>query len=108
MQRSYYIFNDDGDILAIFKDEEFARDYLDHMGLKEQNCGIGMLPDNIYIFEEHNAKYYMEQPTLKQSIHKNCRRFKEIDKGVGYCFLMNETVNAYDSNCTMIEERKNE
>ena len=106
MQKSYYIFNEDGDIIAIFKEEEFAKDYLDHMGLKEHNCGIGMLPDNTYIFEEHNAKYYMESPILKQSIHKHCCRFRQIDEYTGYCFLMNETVSAYDPNCTMMEEKK--
>lgn len=106
MQKSYYIFNYNGDVLAIFKDEEFARDYLDHMGLKEHNCGIGMLPDSIYIFEEHNAKYYMESPTLKKSMHKNCRRFKQLDDDIGYCFLMNEAVDPYAPNCTMMEEKK--
>ena len=106
MQKSYYIFNDDGEVIAIFKEEEFARDYLDHMGLPEDNCGIGMLPENVYVFAEHNAKYYMESPTLKQSVHKNCRRFKQIDDTCGYCFLTNETVEAYGHNCTMIEEKK--
>jgi hypothetical protein len=106
MQKSYYIFNDDGDVLAIFKNEEFARDYLDHMGLNEDYCGIGMLSENVYVFEEHNAKYYMESPTLKQSMHKHCRRFKQVDDNTGYCFLTNEMVAPYDKNCTMIEEIK--
>ena len=107
MQKVYYIFDYDGDVIAIFKNEDFARDYLYHLGIDEEYCKIGMLSDSVFFFEEHDAKYHtFEDSSLKIKTHKDCRRFKKFNDEEGYCFLTDERVNAYDKSCSMIEVKK--
>lgn len=109
MQTSYYIFDDEGEVIAIFKDEAFARDYLYHLDVNEEYCRIGMLSENVFIFEEHDAKFYtLQDSSLSIKTHKDCSRFKiaHIDDEEGYCFLTDEKVNAHEQCCTMIDVKK--
>lgn len=108
MQTSYYIFDDEGEVVAIFKDEAFARDYLYHLGVDEEYCKIGMLSENVFQFSEHDAKYHMlTDSSLKIKTHQDCRRFKQLFDGEeGYCFLTDEAVNAHDRSCSMIQVKK--
>ena len=106
MQTSYYIFDDEGAVIAIFKDEEFARDYLYHLGITEDYCKIGILNDNVFIFEEHDAKYHMQQSSLNTYMHQDCKRFKRISEEIGYCFLTDENVVPYGDACNAIEVKK--
>ena len=105
----YYIFDEDENVIAIFTDEAFARDYLYHIGANEGNCKIGVLSENTFDFQQHDAKYHtLQDSSLQRKVHKDCKRFKALntDEVVGYCFLTDEKVNAYQSCCTMIEEKK--
>lgn len=106
MQQVFYIFDDEGEVIAIFKDEEFARDYLYHLGVDEEYCRVGMLADSVFSFAEHDAKYYtFKDSSLKMKTHKDCTRFKVAnpDDEEGFCFLTDEEVNAYDECCTMVD-----
>ena len=105
----YYIFDEDENVIAIFTDEAFARDYLYHIGANEEKCKIGMISSRVFNFDEHDAKYHtLQDSSLKRKIHRDCKRFKEIDSNgvIGYCFLTDEKVNGYKTCCTMIEEKK--
>ena len=103
----YYIFDDEGNVIAIFSDEAFARDYLYHLGIDEDYCKIGMLGESVFDFDQHDAKYYtLQDSSLKVKVHKDCKRFKKIDDETGYCFLTDEQVNACDNSCTMIDVKK--
>ena len=107
MQESYYIFTDEGEVIAIFQSEDFARDYLYHLGLDESSCRIGMLPDNVFNFEEHDAKYYtMEDSSLDTISHRECIRYRPITDVVGYCFFIDDKVNGFKKGCTMAEKKK--
>ena len=107
MQESYYIFTNEGEVIAIFQSEDFARDYLYHLGLDEGCCKIGMLPDNTFNFEEHDSKYHtMENSSLNTLSHRECSRYRPITESVGYCFLTDEQVNGFKKCCTMVEEKK--
>lgn len=103
----YYIFDDEGNVIAIFNDESFARDYLYHIGADEEFCRIGVLSENVFDFQQHDAKYHtLEDSSLKMKLHRECRRFRPMTENVGYCFLMDEQVDAYDKACTMMEKKK--
>lgn len=103
----FYIFDDEENVIAIFTEEGFARDYLYHIGVAEDNCKIGVLSKNIFDFQQHDAKYHtLQESSLVRKIHQDCKRFRRIDDLVGYCFLMDEKVNPYEQCCTMIEEKK--
>lgn len=109
MQTSYYIFDDEGEVIAIFKNEEFARDYLYHLGVDEEYCRIGMLGESVFNFEEHDSIHYtLQDSSLKVKTHKDCKRFRQpfTDTDEGYCFLTDEQVHAHDRGCSMIEVRK--
>ena len=110
MQEVYYIFDGDGEVIAIFKDEEFARDYLYHLGVDEEFCRIGILGESVFRFEEHDAKYYKigEDSSLRIKTHNECKRFRVAyeDDMEGYCFLTDENVMAYDKCCSMIDVKK--
>lgn len=116
MQTCYYIFNDIGDVIAIFKNKEFAQDYLDHMMMPEDNCRIGMLADNVFRFEEHDAKYHtLQDSSLKDKRHMDCDKFHQYyvtsvtpssEMTKGYCFLNDIVVDAFDKACNIIQERK--
>lgn len=109
MQTVYYIFDTDMNVIAIFKDEEFARDYLYHLGIDEEYCKKGMLGKSVFKFDEHDAKYYnFKDSSLNSKMHKDCKRFKKVYEydEEGYCFLMDEKVYGYDEACTMIEVKK--
>lgn len=112
MKQCYYILDDMSNVIAIFQNEEFARDYLDHMLMEEDNCHIGVLADNVFRFEEHDAKYFtLKDSSLKQKRHQHCKRFtffnlKDISDDKGYCLLRDDIVNGLDQACGMIEEQK--
>lgn len=107
MQESYYIFTDEGEVIAIFQSEDFARDYLDHLGLDESYCSIGILSDNVFNFQEHDAKYHtLDSSLLNGLMHMDCKRYRPISESIGYCFFVDEKINGYRKCCTMIEERK--
>lgn len=109
MQTSYYIFDDEGEVIAIFKDESFARDYLYHLGVDEEYCRIGVLGENVFQFDEHDAKYHtLTDSSLKIKTHKDCKRFRQRfnDDEEGYCFLTDEQVSAHDRSCSMIQVKK--
>lgn len=105
----YYIFDDEKNVIAIFIDEAFARDYLYHIGADEDNCKIGILSSNVFDFQQHDAKYHtLQDSSLQRKTHHDCRRFRAIDADglIGYCFLTDEKVNGYKPCCTMVEEKK--
>lgn len=110
MQLVYYIFNDLGEVLAIFTSEELAIDYLEHMFMDESNCKQGMLGESVFRFEEHDAKYHtMQDSSIEKKRHIECKRFKKFhqsDDDLGYCFFMDEIVNGLDLACNMIEAKK--
>lgn len=108
MKLSYYILNEHDEVIAIFKDEEYARDYLDHIGLSEVYCKKGVVNESIFRFEEHDAKYHtMEDSSLNKKQHMQCRRFRyyDIENDYGYCFLIDEILEGHDDACGMISER---
>lgn len=109
MQLSYYVFNDLGEVLAIFTSEELAIDYLEHMFMDTNNCKKGYVADNVFRFEEHDAKYHtMEDSSLHQKKHIECKRFKKINttNDMGYCFFTDEFVDGIEQACNMIKEKK--
>ena len=108
MQRSYYIFDNEGKVIAIFTSEAFARDYLYHLGLDEDYCRIGILSENVFDFSQHDSKYHtFKDSSLRVKTHNECRRFRELNSdGVGYCFMVNEQVNGYEQGCSMIQVKK--
>lgn len=68
MKLSYYILNENDEVTAIFQNEEYARDYLDYMGLSENYCKKGVVNESIFRFEEHDAKYHtMEDSSLNKN-----------------------------------------
>ena len=103
----YYILDDEGETIAIFKDEEFARDYLYHLGLDEEYCKIGVLGKNTFMFDQHDAKYHtLQDSSLKVKSHYECDRFRRINDDIGYCFFRDDTVNAYNRACSAIQVKK--
>ena len=108
MKLSYYILNEDDEVIAIFKDEEYARDYLDYMMISEDYCKKGVVNESIFRFEEHDAKYHtMEDSSLNKKQHMQCRRFRyyDVENDYGYCFLIDEILEGHDDACGMISER---
>ncbi|MBO5476315.1 MAG: hypothetical protein J6A15_00990 [Clostridia bacterium] len=105
MKESYYIFDNEGEVMAIFRDEAFAIDYLNYLGLSEENCSIGVLSESVFNFENHNIKYHLKDPSLIQYMHKDCRRFRSVNKDMGYCFYTDEQVEPYEKCCTAIERK---
>ena len=103
----YYILDDEGQTIAIFKDEDFARDYLYHLGLDEEYCRLGVLSNNIFMFEQHDAKYHtLEDSSLKVKSHYECSRFKRINDDIGYCFFRDEPVYTHNKACSAIKLKK--
>lgn len=100
---AYYIFDNEGEVLAIFKDKEFALDYLYYLEADEDNCKIGILNKSVFAFEEHDATYHLKDPRIYNHIHKECKRFRAVDEDLGYCFYTDEQVKPYDICCTTIE-----
>ena len=108
MKLSYYILNENDEVIAIFKDEEYARDYLDYMMIPEEYCKKGVVNESVFRFEEHDAKYHtMEDSSLKKKQHIQCRRFRyyDVENDYGYCFLIDEIIQGHDDACSMIRER---
>ena len=111
MQLSYFIINDINEVIAIFTDEVLAREYLEYMMMDDSNCKIGMLPDSTFWFEEHDAKYYtLENSSLDTKRCMDCSRFKEYNndngESLGYCFLNDEMVDAFQKACNLLQEKK--
>lgn len=103
----YYILDDEGKTIAIFKDEDFARDYLYHLGLDEDYCKLGVLSKNVFIFDQHDAKYHtLEDSSLKVKSHQECNRFRRLSNDTGYCFFRDEAVYAYNRACSAIKPKK--
>lgn len=111
MQLVYYIFDDAGNVLAIFNSEELAIDYLEHMFMDESNCKQGVVGESIFRFEEHDAKYHtLKDSSITEKRHLDCKRFVKLheseDDSTGYCFFIDEMVDGLDSACNLIEVKK--
>ncbi len=105
MQESYYIFNKDGEVIAIFQEEAYAIDYLYHLGLERDSCRIGILGESVFDFNQHDAKYHLKQNHINSYMHKDCKKFRFIDKYEGYCFFIDENVKPYERCCNAIDKR---
>lgn len=107
MKQVYYILNDLNETIAIFTEEYFAREYLAYMDMDINNCRIGMLADNIFRFDEHDAQYYtLEDSHINKRRCIECNKFKafsEIEDN-GYCFFIDEAVNGLQQACNLFEE----
>lgn len=107
--KAYYILDNENKVIAIFKNEEYARDYLEHMIIEEDNCKIGIIPESIFRFDEYDAKYHtMRDSSLNKKQHMQCRRFRcyDIEDDSGYCFLTDQIIQGHDRACGMIERRE--
>lgn len=106
MKKAYYILNDIEETIAIFTEEYFAREYLAYMDMDVSNCRIGMLADNIFRFNEHDAKYYtLEDSHIDKKCCVECVRFKPYNEwnNDGYCFYIDEEVNGMQEACNLFK-----
>lgn len=101
----FYIFNNLNEVQAIFATEEHAREYLELMDIDISLCKTGIIPDNIFNFEEHDSRFHdFRDSNLDKRTHMTCRFSRVIQDNIGTCLRYGYDIDVRDECCSKYEE----